>query len=155
MITTGDKNPSFGLALDGKPSHVPNGHMHVEMDTSKVYFYDEKNDTWYEDTSSSGGGGGGGGGLVVTFNMSNVPDKTNAEIAAAASAGQPVIFNWEDFFAGRVSAVADITVSGGSLSRAYAYAAKPFSGSGYLCSETYNGTQWSTTAATFSIADPD
>ena len=57
MITTGDKTPSFGLALDGKPANVPNGHMHVEMDTSKVYFYDEGNNTWHEDESGGGGSG--------------------------------------------------------------------------------------------------
>ena len=56
MITGTDKNPSFGLAADGKPENVPNGHLHVEIDTFKASLYDEENDEWYED---AGGGGGG------------------------------------------------------------------------------------------------
>lgn len=102
MITTGDKTPSFGLAADGKPANVPNGHMHVEMDTSKVYFYDEENDTWLEDESGGGGGGGGesGGPQVLTLDFDTImsgyfidgQDTVSVADVAAALAANPAAY---------------------------------------------------------------
>lgn len=39
-----------GLSMDSKPvtADVGNGSSFIEMDTSKVYFYDEANSQWRE-----------------------------------------------------------------------------------------------------------
>ena len=39
-----------GVSTDNKPTaeDVGNGSVFIEMDTSKVYFYDEADDAWYE-----------------------------------------------------------------------------------------------------------
>ena len=68
MITWGNTlHPSFGLAADGKPANVPNGHMHVEIDTGKIFLYDEAGDTWNEEQ----GGGGGGSSLPSVTSSDN------------------------------------------------------------------------------------
>ena len=68
----------------------------------------------------------GGGSFVVTFGGSSgvTPDKTNAEIAAAASAGQLVVFNWTTEY-GKCSALASVTVSSGTMTGAAASAIQP------------------------------
>ena len=38
----------YGLSTDTKPITVPNGSVFVEMDTSKVYVFSEKDITWHE-----------------------------------------------------------------------------------------------------------
>ena len=39
----------FGLAGDSKPTQgIANGSTIVEMDTSKIYFYDEAGEEWKE-----------------------------------------------------------------------------------------------------------
>lgn len=44
----------FGLSTDEKPTRVAggckvtNGSMFIEIDTKKVYLFDEENSTWYE-----------------------------------------------------------------------------------------------------------
>lgn len=39
----------FGLSSDTKPTQgVGNGSVFVEMDTSKLYFFDEQNTVWRE-----------------------------------------------------------------------------------------------------------
>lgn len=49
-------NTYFGLSTDTKPSGTSlNGRAFVEMDTSKLYFYDAANETWYEWTGGSSG----------------------------------------------------------------------------------------------------
>lgn len=88
---------------------------------------------------------GGGGALVVTFGGSYglTPDKTNAEIAAAASAGQLVVLKWSlegDVFVG----IADITLSNGSMVGAKASAANSNMG-GMLSTMTYEVGSWSAT----------
>ena len=46
---TQDGNTYYGLSTDSKPSGTAlNGRAFVEMDTGKVYFYDEDGDTWRE-----------------------------------------------------------------------------------------------------------
>ena len=92
MISSNKKKmQTFGLAADGKPANVPNGHKHTEIDTGKVYRYSEGDNTWYEQPSSGGGGGGGGNVLVVeTTNSSGTysdATATSTEIFAAADAG--------------------------------------------------------------------
>lgn len=45
-ITTGQ---FVGLSTDEKPTeNIGNGTMFIEMDTKKIYFYDEENETWRE-----------------------------------------------------------------------------------------------------------
>ena len=40
---------AYCLSTDTKPTtNVGNGSVLVEMDTSKVFFYDERNNTWRE-----------------------------------------------------------------------------------------------------------
>lgn len=36
------------LSTDSKPTDVPNGTFAIEMDTKKMYAFDEAGDTWYE-----------------------------------------------------------------------------------------------------------
>lgn len=36
------------LSTDTKPTNVPNGTMCLEMDTKKIYVFDEANSTWRE-----------------------------------------------------------------------------------------------------------
>ena len=36
------------LSTDQKPTNVANGSKLMEMDTSKLYMFDEKNSTWRE-----------------------------------------------------------------------------------------------------------
>lgn len=38
----------YCVSGDDKPLDVPNGSMCMEMDTSKVYLYDEESQTWHE-----------------------------------------------------------------------------------------------------------
>lgn len=38
----------YGLSTDTKPSAAPNGSVFIEMDTSKIYFYDAENKEWKE-----------------------------------------------------------------------------------------------------------
>lgn len=44
----------YGLSTDEKPvtnykgMNIPNGSIFVEMDTSKVYAYDDENEVWLE-----------------------------------------------------------------------------------------------------------
>ena len=89
--------------------------------------------------------GGGGGMLVVTFGGSYglTPDKTVAEIAAAASAGQLVVFKWSlqgDVFVG----IADITLSNSLMTGAKASAVNSNMG-GMLSTMTYQAGSWSAT----------
>lgn len=44
----------FGLAEDDQPTDgVGNGSCFIEMDTGKIYFFDEENATWIEWGASS------------------------------------------------------------------------------------------------------
>lgn len=44
----------YGLSTDEKPVgkmngvNIPNGSMFIEMDTKKMYLFDEENQTWLE-----------------------------------------------------------------------------------------------------------
>ena len=38
----------YGLSTDDKPTDENNGTCFVEMDTSKIYFYDAANEEWLE-----------------------------------------------------------------------------------------------------------
>lgn len=38
----------YCLSSDSKPADVDNGSVLIEMDTKKVYFFDEENHTWRE-----------------------------------------------------------------------------------------------------------
>lgn len=86
----------------------------------------------------------GGGALVVTFGGSAglTPDKTNAEIAAAASAGQLVVFKWsrdDGIFFG----IAYIALQSGTMTYAQASATNNMY-DGMLSTMTYDGV-WSST----------
>lgn len=86
-----------------------------------------------------------GGALVVTFGGGEglTPDKTTAEIAAAASSGQLVVFKWSlqgDVFVG----IADITLSNGSMTGAKASAVNSNMG-GMLSTMTCQVGSWSAT----------
>ena len=38
-----------GLSTDNKPTeNIGNGSIFIEIDTKKIYFYDEENSTWRE-----------------------------------------------------------------------------------------------------------
>lgn len=53
------------LSTDTKPTDCPNGSRINEIDTGKVYLFDEENKVWHEKSNSGGGGGGGGGSVTV------------------------------------------------------------------------------------------
>ena len=38
----------YGLSTDTKPLDVANGSAFIEMDTSKLYFFDAENPIWYQ-----------------------------------------------------------------------------------------------------------
>lgn len=38
----------WGVSADSKPTNVANGTALIEMDTSKVYFFDAENAEWLE-----------------------------------------------------------------------------------------------------------
>lgn len=44
----GGSNEYSGLSTDAKPTGVGNGSTFIEMDTSKVYFYDADGEEWKE-----------------------------------------------------------------------------------------------------------
>lgn len=96
---------------------------------------------------SSGGGGGGSGAFMVTFGGSagRTPDKTLAEIAAAASAGQLVVFKWS-VEGGPFIGIANITLSNGSMTEATASAVNGYY-DGMLSTMTYRLIEggWSST----------
>lgn len=51
MITLINKTDTYeyhGLSTDTKPLTCPNGSCFLEMDTSKIYFFDGASETWYE-----------------------------------------------------------------------------------------------------------
>ena len=50
MVTTQANSGStfFGLSTDSKPTNVENGSCFLEMDTSKIYFYDADGAEWQE-----------------------------------------------------------------------------------------------------------
>lgn len=56
MITTietngRDYNEFAGLSTDTKPSNVGTGSIFVEVDTGKVFFYNQDGGTWIEQFS--------------------------------------------------------------------------------------------------------
>ena len=44
----------YGLSTDTKPVNVCNGSSYLEMDTGKVYFFDEAGSLWREVSTSAG-----------------------------------------------------------------------------------------------------
>lgn len=48
MITIKNGSDLYGLSTDTKPANVSNAQMFVEMDTGKIYFFDEESKTWLE-----------------------------------------------------------------------------------------------------------
>lgn len=58
------------LSTDTKPTDYGNGSLCLEMDTGKIFAYDEEDTEWDEQTATSGGGGGGAS--VVTI----IPEQT-------------------------------------------------------------------------------
>ena len=74
------KPTTYGLYADGKPTNVPNGHRHVEMDTGKEFLYDEENDTWHEQPA-----GGGGSSLPTVTSSDNGKVLTVVDGAWAAA----------------------------------------------------------------------
>lgn len=92
----------YGLKADTKPTvGIGNGSSFIEMDTSKVFFFNAEAGEWLEVSGSGGGGSGGGGGMAVETTFHNdgyqqvyfKADKTAAEIIAAFKAGTSVVFH--------------------------------------------------------------
>ena len=78
-----------GLEADTKPLGVPNGSMFLEMDTGKLYRFDEENQTWLDQANPTPSGGNDM--FFVKFTKSGgdfSADKTFAEITAAFEDGQ-------------------------------------------------------------------
>ena len=71
-----------GLSTDVKPMEkAGNGSVFIEMDTGKVYIFDEENLIWIELSKKSGdsdtGSGGSGGGADITSNVKIVANKND------------------------------------------------------------------------------
>ena len=49
-----------GLSSDSKPTDAGNGSAFIEMDTGKLYFFNEDSNEWVEFQSGSSDDGGGG-----------------------------------------------------------------------------------------------
>lgn len=92
------------LSSDTKPtSGIINGSIAQEVDTGKVYFYNEAANTWVEQFAF---GGGSGGGTVEKFiveltptspDYSGTTDKTCQEITDAYNEGKQIIFRLSAF----------------------------------------------------------
>jgi len=77
-----------GLQADEKPLGVPNGSMFLEMDTGKLYRFDEENQTWIDQANPTPSGGSDMFIITVTENDGVYSaDKTYAEIVEAYEAG--------------------------------------------------------------------
>lgn len=60
------------VALDTKPtSGIANGSMCIEIDTGKIYAFDEESGDWIEQPGAGGGGGSGFSTATVTVNSHN------------------------------------------------------------------------------------
>ena len=96
----------FGLSTDDKPSgnKVNNGSAFIEMDTSKIYFYNAEDDEWLEFNPTGSSGGDEDDQPEGEDNMFKINcsigandaltlDKTFNEIREASFAGKlPIIF---------------------------------------------------------------
>lgn len=64
-MVTFTNNQGFGVCLEAdtpKPTDgVRNGDMLLEMDTGKIYLFDQENSEWLEWTNGGEADGGGGG----------------------------------------------------------------------------------------------
>ena len=47
-VTKQDGYTYYGLSTDTKPINQPNGSIWIEIDTSKVYFWNEEGNKWEE-----------------------------------------------------------------------------------------------------------
>lgn len=97
------------------------------------------------DLKTSGGGGGGGGVFVVNFTGAlTTPDKTDAEIAAAAAAGNLIVFSWESEGEGWCKAIASVILNGsGNITEASAYTSlMTYDGIGYIKGIVRSGSSW-------------
>lgn len=48
MITIKNGDDLYGLSTDTKPTNVSNATMFVEIDTGKIFFFDEESNKWLE-----------------------------------------------------------------------------------------------------------
>ena len=119
-----------GLSSDTKPTglDIGNGWMFIEMDTSKIYFFDKANSEWLE-FGGSGGGGGGTASVVITndgasaFTL-NVPNIYEGETYET--------LDWEDIDGSAV----EIPLTNGSATLSYTGSAISFEVTGDI---TNNG----------------
>lgn len=94
MITfTNLHTVGYCMKADTKPTTgVQNGDKILEMDTGKVFIFDEEGAAWYEQPSSGGGGGGlPENAFIVTITDAGeglTCDKTYEEMSAAYSDGK-------------------------------------------------------------------
>lgn len=107
MVTVENLTTGYvGLSTDTKPTiAVRNGDTFVEIDTNKLYAWNEESGEWVEQASSGGGGGGGGSttgeALVVEFSVESkivgvaetvevTANKTFDQIKSAFDNDQPI-----------------------------------------------------------------
>ena len=82
----------YCLSSETKPTeNIAMGSTAVEVDTGKVYFFNEAAGSWVE---QSNGGGSGGGGVLIVHDNNGTLDKTWQEIH---DAGFSVCFGDESY----------------------------------------------------------
>lgn len=55
MVSYAGPNEFRGLSSDSKPTNARNGTIYVEMDTGKMWIYDEQNARWLNYTAPADG----------------------------------------------------------------------------------------------------
>lgn len=55
MVTYVSPNEFRGLSTDNKPTNAKNGDIYAEMDTGKMWIYDEQNARWLNYTAPADG----------------------------------------------------------------------------------------------------
>ena len=86
---------SVCLSTDTKPTDgIANGSICLEMNTGKIYAFNEENGEW-EEVSGSGGGGGSGGVIIATIKDGAIQYSFN-ELWAYVNNGYMVYYEDED-----------------------------------------------------------
>lgn len=130
------------LSTDTKPTDCPNGSRINEIDTGKVYLFDEENKVWYE-KSNSGGGGGGGGSVTVDTTVNGASANPVQNKAIYDFVNSSVSTNTADFI-GTFNSVAELEAYSGTVTNNdYAFVISTDSAGNTAYNRyKYNGSTW-------------
>lgn len=130
------------LSTDVKPTDCPNGSRINEIDTGKVYLFDEENKVWYE-KPNSGGGGGGGGSVTVDTTVNGASANPVQNKAIYDFVNSSVATNTANFI-GTFNSVAELNgYSGTVTNNDYAFVVGADSAGNTVYNRyKYNGSAW-------------